>query len=201
MVSSIDMTKIKRESYRVVRQDGLLDICGGLMLGIMALFFLDFKYAGALIVACTMQTIILPMCRRMITYPRVGYVKFRGRANMPSLIVWDIALPLVVVGSIICVGIWARQLLPVCMGLFFAGLALAGACITECIVDFAIAGLFLVSGIIGQLLVWRGYDPAITTAFQLWGLSVILIPAGLAELVRFLRRYPRQSQEDTDGKG
>ena len=37
MVSSIDMTRIKRESYRRVRRDGLSEICSGLMLGMMAL--------------------------------------------------------------------------------------------------------------------------------------------------------------------
>ena len=37
MVSSIDMTRIKRESYRLVRRDGLSEICNGLMLGMMAL--------------------------------------------------------------------------------------------------------------------------------------------------------------------
>lgn len=190
MSEEIDVKGIERKIFRDSRQDGLSDICGGLMLGIMALFFFDFKYAGALIVGCAMQTIILPMCRRMITYPRVGYVKFRGRANTRNLIVWDVTLPLVVVGLIVCVGIWVRQLLPVCMGLFFAGLALAGARVTERIVDFTLVGLFLVSGIVGQLLVWRGYDPAITTAIQLWGLSLILIPAGLVELILFLRGHP-----------
>ena len=64
MVFSIDMRRIKRESYRVIRQDGLSDICAGLMLGIMAVFFLDFRYAGALIVGCAMQTSILPTCRK-----------------------------------------------------------------------------------------------------------------------------------------
>jgi hypothetical protein len=195
MVLSVDMTRIKRESYRIIRRDGLSDICSGLMLGMMALFFFDFKYAGALIVGCAMQTIILPTCRRSITYPRVGYVKFRGRSDVKDMIMWDIALPLIVVGLVVCVGVWARQLLPACMGLLLAGLALAGARVTEHVLDYTLLGLFLVSGIVAQLLVWRGYDPAITTAFQLWGLSVILIPAGLVQFILFLRKNPSHVTE------
>jgi hypothetical protein len=108
---------------------------------------------------------------------------------------WDIALPLIVVGLVVCVGVWARQLLPACMGLLLAGLALAGARVTEHVLDYTLLGLFLVSGIVAQLLVWRGYDPAITTAFQLWGLSVILIPAGLVQFILFLRKNPSHVTE------
>lgn len=66
MISQVDLMKVEQQSHLAVRRDGLSDICSGLMLGFMALFFLDFKYAGALIVGCSMQTVILPMCRRMI---------------------------------------------------------------------------------------------------------------------------------------
>jgi len=58
-----------------------------------------------------------------------------------------------------------------------------------------LAGLFLLSGAAGQLLVWRGHEPAITTAYQLWGLSLVLIPAGLVELALFLRRHPLPQKE------
>lgn len=195
MISSVDMMKVERESHLAIRRDGLSDICSGFMLGFMALFFLDFKYAGALIVGCSMQTIILPMCRKMITYPRVGYVKFRGRANVRDLLVLDVAMPLVAVGLIVCAGVWARQLLPACIGLLFAGLALAGARITKHALDFVLVGLFFLSGVSGQLLVWSGHDPASTTAYQLWGLSLILVPAGLAELFLFLRRHPLPTKD------
>ncbi|MHC4355400.1 MAG: hypothetical protein ACYS0H_22095 [Planctomycetota bacterium] len=198
MISSVDMMKVERESHLAVRRDGLSDICSGLMLGIMALFFLDFKYAGALIVGCSMQTIILPMCRRMITYPRVGYVKFRGRANMRQLIVWDVVVPLAVVGLIVCVGIWMRRLLPVCTGVLLAGLALPGARTAGYVLDYVLVGLFLLSGAAGQLMVWLGYAPGTATAFQFWALAAVLIPAGLAELIGFFREHPSPAQETDD---
>ncbi|UCG59939.1 MAG: hypothetical protein JSU70_10535 [Phycisphaerales bacterium] len=190
MVLSIDIRRVKRESYRIIRQDGLSDICAGLMLGIMALFFFDFRYAGALIVGCAMQTVLLPACRRGITYPRVGYVKFPGRSDGKSLLLWDIALPLIVVGLIICIGIWVRQLLPVCLGTFLAGLALPAARITRYTLDYIFVGLFFVSGVVGQLVISLGCDPAIAAAYQLWGLSGILVSVGAVELVCFLRKYP-----------
>lgn len=200
MVFSIDIRRVKRDSYRIIRQDGLSDICSGLMLGIMAVFFLDFKYAGALIVGCAMQTIILPVCRKKFTYPRIGYAKFPGRADRKSLIVWDIALPLVVVGLIICVCIWARFLLPLCLGIFLVGLALVGARITGYILDYILVAVLLASGLIGLLLIQFGYTPGVATAYQLWGLSSIFIPVGLVQLIRFLQKYPKLAEELNSGK-
>jgi len=200
MVSSVDVMKVERDSHLAMRRDGLSDICGGLMLGIMALFFWDFKYAGALIVGCSMQTIILPMFRRMITYPRIGYVKLRGRANVRSLIVLDIVLPLAAIGLILCIGIWMRQLLPVSTGVLLAGLAFPGARITRYGFDYVLIGLFLAGGAAGQLLVWRGYAPGTATAFELWALSAVLISAGIAELIGFLHKYPRSTEGADFGK-
>ena len=199
MVFSIDIRRIKRDSYRIIRQDGLSDICSGLMLGIMAIFFLDFKYAGALIVGCAMQTIILPVCRKKFTYPRIGYARFPGRADKKSLIVWDIALPLVIVALIICIGIWVRPLLPLCLGIFLGGLALAGARITGYMLDYILVAVLLTSGLIGLLLIQRGYAPGVTTAYQLWGLSGIFIAVGLVQLIRFLQKYPKPEKEVSNG--
>lgn len=200
MAFSIDMRRIKRESYRLIRQDGLSDICAGLMLAIAAVFFFEFKYAGALIVACAMQTIILPACRKKITHPRVGYVKFQGRTDIKTLMVWDIAVPLAVVGLIICIGIWVRQLLPISLGILLAALTFTGARITGYLRDHVLASLFLASGFIALLLIRAGYDPGIATAYQLWGLSSILIPVGLVQLTRFLRKYPKPAKEVSNGK-
>jgi hypothetical protein len=195
MVFSIDMRRIKRQSYRMIRQDGLSDVCAGLMLGIMAIFFFEFRYSVALIVGCAMQTVVLPICRKKFTYSRVGYAKFPGRADKKDLIVWDIAVPLVVVGLIICAGIWVRPLLPLCLGAFLAGLSLAGARITGYVRDYIFVGLFLVSGLVGLIFALLGYEPFIVTAYQLWGLSGILIPVGLIQLILFLRKYPKLMKE------
>jgi hypothetical protein len=195
MVFLMDIRRIKRQSYRMMRQDGLSDICAGLMLGIMAVFFLDFRYAGALIVGCAMQTIILPICRKKITYPRIGYAKFPGRTDKKSLIVWDIAVPLIIVGMIICVGIWATRLLPLCLGILLAGLSFPSACITRYLFDYLLVVLFLASGFVGLILIQRGYAPGTATSYQLWGLSGILIPAGLVQLIRFLGKYSKPEKE------
>jgi hypothetical protein len=185
MVFSLDIKRIKQESYRVIRQDGLSDICSGLMLGMMAIFFLDFRYAGALIVGCSMQTIILPICRKKITYPRVGYVKYPGRAGIKSMMIWDILLPLAVVGLIICVGVWVRSLLALCLGVFLAALMLPGARITRYFLDYILVAVFLAGGIISQLFIWRGSAPGTAVAFQFWILSGVLIFVGLVHLQRF----------------
>jgi hypothetical protein len=125
----------------------------------------------------------------------VGYVKFPGRADIKGLVVWDIALPLIVVGLVICVGIWARPLLALCLGIFLAALALPGARITRYFLDYILIAAFLASGIIGQLFVWRGTPPETVVAFQFWVLSGILIAVGLVQLHRFLNKYPESIKE------
>lgn len=199
MAFSLDMKRLKQDSYRLIRRDGLSDICAGLMLAMAAVFFFNFSYAGALIVACSMQTIILPLCRRKITYPRVGYARFPGRPDKLSLILWDILVPLIVLALIISIGIWLRWLLPISLGLILAGLSLTGARITRYLRDYVLAGLFIASGLIGLLLVWKGHDPAIVTAYQLCLLSVVLVTVGLVQLIYFLNKYHKPAEELNNG--
>jgi len=130
----------------------------------------------------------------------VGYVKFPGRAEIKGLIVWDIVLPLAVIGLVICVGIWARPLLALCLGIFLATLALPGARVTRYFLDYILISTFLASGIISQLFVWRGSPPETAIAFQFWCLSGILIAVGLVQLRRFLHKYPKTRQEVFDGQ-
>jgi hypothetical protein len=199
MAFSLDMKRLKQDSYRLIRQDGLSDICAGLMLAIAAVFFFNFKYAGALIVACSMQTIILPLCRKKITYPRVGYARFPARADKKTLILCDIIIPLIVLALIISIGIWIRWLLPISLGLLLAGLSLAGARITRYLRDYVLVGLFIASGLAGLLLIWAGHEPAIVTACQLWLLSVVLVTVGLVQLIYFLNKYPKSAEELANG--
>lgn len=199
MAFSIDIGRIRHQSYRIIRQDGLSDICGGLMLGIMAVFFYDFRYAGALILGCAMQTIVLPLCRRKITYPRIGFARFPRRPDTKSMLLWDIILPLAVVSMIVFIGIWARQLLPASLGVFLAALALAGARTTGYTLDYLAAMIFLLAGITGQLFVWRGSGSGIVSAFLLWSLAIIMIPVGVVQLIRFMQKYKIPSGESLDG--
>jgi hypothetical protein len=199
MVFAMDMKKLKQDSYRLIRRDGLSDICAGLMLAMAAVFFFNFRYAGALIVACSMQTIILPLCRKKITYPRVGYARFPARADKKTLILWDFAIPLIALAFIVSIAIWARWLLPVSLGLLLAGLSLAGARITRYFRDYVLVALFIASGLAALLIILAGHDPAIVTAYQLWALSIILVTVGLVQLIYFLNKYPKPAQELANG--
>ena len=102
------------------------------------------------------------------------------------------------VGLIICVGIWVRPLLPLCLGIFLAGLALAGARITGYILDYILVVALLASGLIGLLLIHLGHTPGVATAYQLWGISGIFIPVGLIQLILFLRKYPQTIKDAKD---
>jgi hypothetical protein len=104
-------------------------------------------------------------------------------------------LSLAVVGLIICIGIWARPLLALILGIFLAALALPGARVTKYLLDYILIAVFLASGIISQLFIWRGSAPETIIAFQFWGLSGILIAVGLVQLHRFLQKYPEPVKE------
>jgi hypothetical protein len=80
MGSAIDLKSIERRAYRFTFQDGILDITLGLlMLGFsLAGIFSDNKPIRLII---TVLIIIIPLmvfilCKRRITIPRIGFVKF-----------------------------------------------------------------------------------------------------------------------------
>jgi len=102
MITEIDVKRIEQEMRLALHQDGLDEILVGLSLGIMAVFFLDFRFSIALIAGCIIQILVKPACRRRITYPRVGYAKLhecRDRVPGEAMLVLAIA---VVVGIVFC---------------------------------------------------------------------------------------------------
>jgi hypothetical protein len=201
MMTEIDVKRIEKEMRLALHQDGLDEILVGLSLGIMAFFFIDFRFSIALIVGCIIQILIKPACRRWITYPRVGFAKLREyRDRIPNGLILVLAITIVVVGAGLFVVSQLRWLLPAYLGIVLAGITLAQIWRTAHVYDYFIAGLFLASGLLGLLIISLGYRPAVATAIQGWGLAGLLIPVGIIRLNIFLRKYSRRSIEDAHGK-
>ncbi|UCG59938.1 MAG: hypothetical protein JSU70_10530 [Phycisphaerales bacterium] len=196
MRTAIELKEIRRETRLALNQDGLDEIMVGLSLGIMAIFFLDFRLSIALVAGCAIQILVKPACRRRITYPRVGYAQLheaRGKGKARTVLLLAVALVMIGIGLFFVSQL--RWLLPPYLGIILAGLAIAGVHGSTHIFDYSIAGLFLISGLLGLWLISLGSDPGVATAVQGWGLAVVLIPIGIAKLIRFLQRYPEPVEQ------
>ena len=199
MTQRIDLKEIERKTRMTLHQDGLDEILVGLSLGIMAIFFLDFRLSIAMIASCAIQILLKPACRRRITYPRVGYAKLpepKDKATGRKIFV--IAIVLVLIGTGLFFVSQLRWLLPLYIGIVLAGVTSAQVWRNVSTYDYFIIGLFLASGLIGLLLVSLGYEPRVASAIQGWGLAGLLIPIGIVGLNLFLHKYPKLAEEAND---
>jgi hypothetical protein len=196
MATEIDINRIERQTRMVLHEDGLDEILVGLTLGVMAVFFLDSRLSIALVAGCIIQILVKPACRRRLTYPRVGYAKLKemgGHAPSPAKLV--IAVGLVAVGLGLFFVSAIRWLLPPYLGIVLAAVTFVQARRTAHAYDYVIVGLFLVSGLLGLLLISLGCDPGLAVAIQGWALAGLLIPVGAVRLALFLRKHPRSTEE------
>lgn len=201
MSTEIDLKRIEQETRMVLHEDGLDEILVGLSLGIMAVFFLDFRLSIALVAGCVIQILIKPACRRRFTYPRVGYAKLKEAAGQtPESAKLAFAAGIVVVGLGLFFVSALRWLLPLYLGIVLAGISFVQVRRTAHAYDYFVVGLFLTSGLLGLVLIWLGCDPGLAAAMQGWALAGLLIPVGSIRLALFLRKHPRPAEETDFGE-
>jgi len=192
MATKIDLQDIEIKTRMALHQDGLDEILVGLSLGIMAIFFLDFRLSIAMIAGCAIQILLKPACRRRITYPRVGYAKLpdpKDKTTGRKILL--LAIVLVLIGAGLFFVSQLRWLLPPYLGIVLAGVTLAQVWRAAHTYDYVIVILFLASGLVGLLLVSLDYEPTVATAIQGWALAGLLIPIGIVRLNLFLHKYPK----------
>ncbi len=198
-MSTLNLTDVEQKTRMVLHEDGLDEILVGLSLGIMAVFFLDFRLSIALIAGCLIQILVKPACRRRFTYPRVGYAKLKEAAGqMPGLVRFAIAAGIVAVALALFYVSALRWLLPAYLGIVLAGITFVQVRRTAHSYDYFIMGLFLASGLLGLLLILLGCNPGLATAVQGWALAGLLMPVGAIRLGLFLRKHPRPVEEAND---
>jgi hypothetical protein len=196
MTTKIDLQDIEIKTRMSLHQDGLDEILIGLSLGIMAIFFLDFRLSIAMIAGCVIQILLKPACRRRITYPRIGYAKLQDpKDKVTGRKILVLAIVLVLIGAGLFFVSQLRWLLPPYLGIVLAGVTLAQVWKSTHTYDYFIISLFLASGLVGLLLVSLDYEPTVATAIQGWALAGLLIPIGIIRLNLFLRKYPVPEKE------
>ena len=191
-----NLTDIEKNTRMALHEDGLDEILVGLSLGIMAVFFLDFRLSIALVAGCIIQILVKPACRRRITFPRLGYAKLNeARGQLTGSVILAIAAGIVAVGLGLFFVSTLRWLLPPYLGIVLAGITFVQVRRNAHVYDYFVVGLFLTSGLLGLLLISLGCDPGLATAVQGWALAGLLIPVGAVRLGLFLRKYPISTGE------
>lgn len=195
-MTMFDLTDIEKQTRMALHEDGLDEILVGLSLGIMAVFFLDFRLSIALVAGCIIQILVKPACRRRITFPRLGYAKLNeARDQLTGSVILAIAAGIIAVGLGLFFVSTLRWLLPPYLGIVLAGITFVQVRRNAHVYDYFVVGLFLTSGLLGLLLILLGCDPGLATAVQGWALAGLLIPVGAVRLGLFLRKYPRSTEE------
>ncbi len=185
--------EVEKRARSALRQDGLAIIIAGIAFAIMAPFFLDDRLGFLLILGTGFYVFLPAILKKRFVYPRIGYAKFKEKkAKSWKLLISTMLLMLFVIVLKLNAYNW---LLPLYLGAVFGVIAFAIGYWHKTVIEYVISALMLLSGIVGITATARGNDPGIVTAVQLWGLAAVLIPIGLFQLTRFLRKYPKQTAE------
>jgi hypothetical protein len=201
MTTELNLKEIEQKSYRIFRQDGLSIFFAGVSLGIVAIFFIDVRHAWVFALGVTMAISMPEFLRRQLVYPRVGYAQFLRSKNIARHII-VICLAVICLILFYALGKVVRfnWLVPLFLGIVFSAAALAAARRFGLMVYYVLTFVFLLSGLAGLGFTMRGYGPGWVVAFQLWGLSAILISVGLVQFNLFLHKYPKLAEEANSDK-
>ena len=140
--------------------------------------------------------------RRQFVHPRIGYARFPQSKGVGRHIA-AICLAAICLALFYALGKMAHfsRLMPLYLGAVFSAAALVAAIKSGLSLYYVLALVLLLSGLAGLGFTIKGYIAGWVVAFQLWALAVILTFVGLVQLLYFLRRNPRRSTEESNGKG
>jgi len=188
MSDPVQLDQIEKEAHRAFNQDGLLYLFMSFLLAAVGLSFYDsrFGFLGGMA-----ALLIFPMewFRRRVTYPRIGYARFRapegfGRGILGFMVV---AIAVLVFFAFAANGRLAPYLplvVSIVMGLaFFFGASIQGLRLR----DWVVIGLMISSGI-GAVLVFDNWHTAV--AVQMWITAALLFLIGAYDLLHFLTAHP-----------
>ncbi|NPV46071.1 MAG: hypothetical protein HPY69_03870 [Armatimonadetes bacterium] len=189
---------LERQSWHGVEQDGLTDVCLGLLLALMGLALST--HAGVMVLVVVLQLLMvraLGRLRRRWTEPRVGYVRLREQP--PAKLLGGVALWVVMVTVVLAavlvalrgappgITIW-RQWMPLWVSLLVSGGFIHAAGRSGLWRYHLYTAAALVSGLVFSLLPASG--PYGNTAAHLLVLALATVVTGGISFLLFLRRHP-----------
>jgi hypothetical protein len=189
-----ELKQIERKAYWSYHQDGLIDLCLGLiflLFGIKA-FTGNFLFAGL----CWMPGLMIAPLKKMITAPRIGTVRFGRSRKILAVKIGALVLTAAVILFIVVatrlkspgLDAWTRHYYAIAFGSALALFPLAGA-IGFGVRRFYAYAVLLVAGF--SFIQYRPHYLAAVFA----AVGSVLIIAGGAVLIRFLRDNPLPGKE------
>jgi len=211
MSANIDLRQIERDAYRSTFQDGIWDIhIGLLLLGFSTAPLLEM--IGVVRPLNILSAVILPLIvlyygKRLITIPRMGFVKFgpKRKAAGKKLRIFSIILTVVIITQIILTlsgtfpPRWMSDMGRYSMPIIFALFAILIFSVVAYFRDFprlvGIGILFGSSIMLTEILHDRLGSPlASLIGFGLPAL--IILTMGIILMGRFIRKYPKPNQSE-----
>lgn len=203
MSHEIDLKKIEKKSYMLFHKDGIWDLSIGLALLITAIFMYTGNPAiGAIFPA--MAVILIPIIKKTIIYPRLGYVKFsekrekKEKSNKTSLtMLFSVTSVLGVVVFLAYLGKADWQLWLKNTGLIPLGTVMA-------IVSAVLGILYGIKrcyfyAVLVFLTFLIGHNMLLRPAVELFVIGLILSIVGFILFIRFMGNYPKPSREEING--
>jgi hypothetical protein len=188
MSNQTSVKDAEKKARSTLRQDGLATIIAGVAFAIMAPFFLDDRMGFLLILGTGLYVFLPEILRKRYVYPRIGYVKFAKKASKAWKLV--ISVLLLIVFVIVLKFTTYSWLLPLYLGIVFGVMALTMGYLYRTIVEYVLAGMVFLSGLIGLYVTVQGMDPGRVVAFQLWIVGSVLVLVGVVQFILFVQKNP-----------
>jgi len=195
MSQEVDLTKVERKAYLAYHQDGIYDLMIGLCLLSAALGVVSEVIAAGAI-APVLAILVAPGLKKMVTLPRLGYVKFspqrekKERMNityLTALLSVTALLGMVVFSAYsgdAAWQLWIRSLGIIPFGFVLAVVAFALGLLYDIRRCYVYAAVILAAFIVGHLLELRLW-------FQFAVPGVVVFLVGLVLFIRLITRYPK----------
>lgn len=210
----VDIAKIEKRTVQSFYEDGLTEIALGLIFLLLGGYFLAQDLApegsalGQVLTVVFVLVIVsagfvvnrlLRFLKRRITYPRTGYVAFKKKEPSPKRRAATAVVAMIISASMAALYSLSpslKLLFPAVNGLLFAVAVLLFANKVGLARFFVLAAA---SALIGVALTSAGIGDlkGIALFYLLFGAAAAV--SGLAALVAYLRRNPRQAADDPEG--
>ncbi len=195
MENSMDLKEIEQKTYLSYHQDGLADIAAGIFITGFGLN-LALNSSIFFMVAWVPFILVLPL-RRLITYPRIGYIKFaperlrkisKGILALVMALVLSAGLGLIaflgVTGELAGLKDWFDSNTLLLLGAIIAGLLALVAVMFQIARFYIYAVIEFGAWLLSDML---GVEPGIHLVIA----GAIMLLVGIGLLIRFLIKYPR----------
>jgi hypothetical protein len=196
MSEAMDLKTLERRAYLLYYEDGLLDLFVGLVL---VFFGLQMRFELGTMSGMWILWPLVWMAKRLITYPRIGMVKFRSgakaREGLVLLIVVGVVFLVFVAGLVLFLGVSGGLGVRAEVLAFlrrYSGLVFGGAIVVVLVSIAAALGVKRFYAYAGLALPVFGFGWLAGAALEvpMMATGALVALAGLTVLVRFLRAYP-----------